>query len=76
MKLTIRGPRSANIKIALLVAAFLIIIPILLYTHNLVARLQTREREVAGLYAKSVEYLANSPYTGADYSFIFDELIR
>jgi signal transduction histidine kinase len=76
MKLTIRGPRSANIKIALLVAAFLIIIPILLYTHNLVDRLQTREREVARLYAKSVEYLANSPYTGADYSFIFDELIR
>ncbi len=76
MKLNIRGPRSANIKIALLVVAFLIIIPILLYTHNLVDGLQKRERDVAGLYARSVEYLANSPYTGADYSFIFDELIR
>ena len=76
MKLIIRGPRSANIKVALLVVAFLIIIPTLLYTHKLVDGLQKRERGVAGLYARSVEYLANSPYTGADYSFIFDELIR
>lgn len=76
MTLIIRGPRSANIKIALLIAAFLIIIPILLYTHNLVEELQKKEQEVAALYAKSVEYIANSPYTGADYSFIFDELIR
>ena len=76
MKLIRRGPRSANIKIALLIAAFLIIVPILLYTHYLVEKLQKREQEVASLYAKSVEYLANSPYTGADYSFIFDELIQ
>jgi signal transduction histidine kinase len=76
MKLITRGPKSANIKTALLVAAFVIIIPMLFYTHNLVDRLQKKESEVASLYAKSLEYLANSPYTGADYSFIFDELIR
>ncbi|MDE3057759.1 MAG: HAMP domain-containing histidine kinase [Bacteroidota bacterium] len=46
------------------------------YTHNLVDELQKKEREVASLYAKSLEYLANSPYSGTDYSFIFDELIR
>ena len=76
MKLNTHGPKSANIKTALLVAAFVIIIPILFYTHNLVDRLQKKEREVAALYAKSVEYLANSNYSGTDYSFIFDELIR
>ncbi len=76
MKLNTHGPKSANIKTALLVAAFVIIIPILFYTHNLVDRLQKKEREVAALYAKSVEYLANSNYSGNDYSFIFDELIR
>ena len=76
MKLTIRGPKSANIKIALLVVAFIIIIPTLFYTHNLADRLQKKEHEVAALYAKSVEYLANSAYSGTDYSFIFDELIR
>ncbi|HTR82692.1 MAG TPA: HAMP domain-containing sensor histidine kinase [Bacteroidota bacterium] len=76
MKLSTRSPKSANIKTALLVAAFVIIVPILLYTHKLVDRLQKKEREVAALYAKSLEYLANSPYSGTDYSFIFDELIR
>ena len=76
MKLITRGPKSANIKTALLLAAFVIIIPMLLYTHNLVDRLQKNESEVASLYAKSLEYLANSPYSGTDYSFIFDELIR
>ncbi len=76
MKLSTRSPKSGNIKTALLVAAFVIIIPILFYTHNLVDRLQKKEREVAALYAKSVEYLANSPYSGGEYSFIFDELIR
>jgi len=76
MKLNTRGPKSANIKTALLLAAFVIIIPMLFYTHNLVDRLQKNEREVASMYAKSLEYLANSPYSGTDYSFIFDELIR
>jgi len=76
MNLSTRSPKSGNIKAALLVAAFVIIIPILLYTHNLVDRLQKKEREVAALYAKSVEYLANSPYSGGEYNFIFDELIR
>ena len=76
MNLSTRSPKSGNIKTALLVAAFVIIIPILLYTHNLVDRLQKKEREVAALYAKSVEYLANSPYSGGEYNFIFDELIR
>ena len=76
MDISRSSPKSGNIKTALLVAAFLIIIPILIYTHNLVDRLQKKEREVAALYAKSVEYLANSPYSGTEYNFIFDELIR
>ena len=76
MNISRSSPKSGNIKTALLVAAFVIIIPILIYTHNLVDRLQKKEREVAALYAKSVEYLANSPYSGSEYNFIFDELIR
>ena len=53
MNLSRSSPKSGNIKTALLVAAFVIIIPILFYTHNLVDRLQKKEREVAALYAKS-----------------------
>ncbi len=76
LPLNTRSPRSGKIKISLLIAAFAIVVPMLFYTHNLVDKLQKKEREIASLYAKSLEYLANSPYSGTDYSFIFDELIR
>lgn len=75
-ELNTRSPKSSRIKIALLVAAVCIAIPILLYTHNLVAELQKKQRETAALYARSLEYIANStPTAGTDYTFIFDEII-
>ncbi len=75
MKLNTRSPQSGRIKIALFIAAVCIIIPILLYTHNLVTQLQNKQRETAALYARSLEYVANSPTQGTDYTFIFDEII-
>lgn len=71
-----RGPTSANIKIGLLIAAVLIVIGTLWYTQRLVDQLLKKEREVADLYAKSLEYVANSPTEQTDYSFIFDEVLR
>jgi signal transduction histidine kinase len=41
-----------------------------------VGQLQAREREVADLYAKSLEYIANEKTSVGDYSFIFNEIIR
>ncbi|MDP1675808.1 MAG: HAMP domain-containing sensor histidine kinase [Bacteroidota bacterium] len=74
--LNTRSPQSSRIKFALLVAAVCIAIPILLYTHNLVTELQKKQRDTAALYARSLEYLANSTTTpGTDYTFIFDEII-
>lgn len=74
--LNTRSPKSSRIKIALLVAAVCIAIPILLYTHNLVTELQKKQRDTAALYARSLEYIANSTSTsGTDYTFIFDEII-
>jgi len=74
--LNTRSPKSSRIKIALLVAAVCIAIPILLYTHNLVTELQKKQRDTAALYARSLEYIANStPTAGTDYTFIFDEII-
>jgi signal transduction histidine kinase len=67
--------KSSNIKIALLFAAVCIVIPTLWYTHQLVEQLQKKEREVASLYAKSLEYIANNTNTGTDYTFIFTEII-
>ncbi|MBI1805280.1 MAG: HAMP domain-containing histidine kinase [Ignavibacteriae bacterium] len=73
-------PRSANIKIVLIVIAVAIVVGTLLYTRQLVKELLEREREVADLYAKSLEFIANRPADKigdqSDYSFIFDEVIR
>ena len=46
---------SANIKIALLVTGVLIIISTLIYTQILVSGILERERDIANLYAKSIE---------------------
>jgi signal transduction histidine kinase len=70
------APRSANIKIFLLATAVLIVVATLLYTRFIVEQLLHREREVADLYARSLEFVANSPTDQADYSFIFNEVIR
>lgn len=70
------GPTSANIKIGLLVVALCIVIATLWYTQQVVDRLLKKEREVADLYARSLEYIANAPTEMTDYSFIFDEVLR
>ena len=49
---------SANIKIALLVTGVVIIIATLIYTQVLVSDILEREREIANLYAKAIEYIA------------------
>lgn len=71
------SPRSANIKLLLLVIAVIIVVSTLLYTRLIVDQLLKREHDVADLYAKSLEFIANSPTADqSDYSFIFDEVIR
>jgi len=56
--------------------AFLIVAGTLWYTHSIVQRLEVKQKQVADLYARSLEYLANAPTMGGDYSFVFDEIIR
>jgi hypothetical protein len=73
-------PRSANIKLFLVITAVIIVVATLLYTQYIVKDLLQREREIAALYARSIEFIANRPTDKAtdqsDYSFIFDEMIR
>jgi len=69
-------PRSGKLKIFLLVLAFIITAATLWYTHNLVNALGSREKEVADLYAKSLEYIANGKATDGDYNFLFTEIIN
>jgi signal transduction histidine kinase len=70
------SPRSANIKLLLFIVAIVIVITTLLYTQHIVQLLLEKERKVAGLYAKSLEFIVNRPTDQSDYSFIFNEIIR
>lgn len=70
------GPASLNIKISLLVIAVLIAGGTLIYTQNLVQKLQEKERQIVELYAKGIEYLANTSSPDVDITFLFDNIIK
>jgi len=70
------GPGSVNIKFILLIIAVLIAIATLYYTQTLVAKLQQKERQIVELYAKGIEYLANSTNPDVDITFLFDNIIK
>lgn len=67
--------RSFNIKIALFLVGVVIALFLLIYTQSLVKQIQNREKQIAGLYAKSLEYLANDDSENIEYDFIFNEVI-
>jgi hypothetical protein len=67
---------SANIKIALLITGVIIIIATLIYTQVLVSEILERERDVANLYAKSIEFIANDENQSGEYNFIFNTVIN
>ncbi len=70
------GPASVNIKIILLLVALLIGGSTLYYTHNLVNKLQAKEKQTVQLYAKGLEYLANSSSENTDITFLFENIVR
>ena len=70
------GPASINLKILLLVIALIIAAGTLYYTQNLVNKLQEKEREIVELYAKGIEYVANSSNPNEDITFLFDNIIK
>ena len=70
------GPASVNIKIILLFIALLIAAGTLYYTQNLVEKLQNKEREIVELYARGIEYVANSSNPNEDITFLFDNIIK
>lgn len=67
---------SANIKIALLVTGVVIIIATLIYTQVLVSDILERERDIANLYAKSIEFIANGDSESGEYNFIFNNVVN
>jgi len=70
------GPASVNFKIILLIIALAIAGGTLYYTQRLVKKLQDRERSIVELYAKGIEYIANSSSADVDLTFLFDNIIK
>ncbi len=70
------GPASLNIKIILLIIAIAIAAGTLLYTQNLIKKLQEREKKIIQLYAQSLEFIANSDTQNSDITFIFQNIIQ
>jgi signal transduction histidine kinase len=70
------GPASLNIKIGLIIIASVIAVGTLYYTQNLVKVLQERERSIVELYAKGIQYVANTSEPNADITFLFDNILK
>ncbi|QQS37117.1 MAG: HAMP domain-containing histidine kinase [Ignavibacteriales bacterium] len=70
------GPASLNIKITLILVAIVIAGGTLFYTQDLVRKLQEKERQIVELYAKGIEYLANTSSSDVDITFLFDNIIK
>ncbi len=70
------GPASINFKIFLIFIAVLIAGGTLYYTQHLVKKLQEKERQIVQLYAKGIEYIANSSAEDTDITFLFENIIK
>jgi signal transduction histidine kinase len=66
---------AGKFRIFLLAFASLFVFGLLFYTQQITDQLLQRERDVVGLYARSLEYVAANPSTGGDVTFAF-EVIR
>ena len=67
---------GGRIKAILILLALVIAIATLIYTQNLVSKLQERERETVELYAKSLKFIIDSNTESGDYTFILDNVIQ
>lgn len=70
------GPASVNLKFILIIFALIIAFGTLYYTNQLVVKLQEKERQIVELYAKGIEYIANTNNPDADITFLFDNIIK
>ena len=69
-------PQSSELKVILLVLAFIIVAGTLWFTHAIVSDLETNQQHIANLYAKSFEYMGSSHTQSGDYSFVLEEIIQ
>jgi hypothetical protein len=53
-------PQSSELKVVLLIFAFIIIAGTLWYTHSIVRDLEANQKHIASLFAKSFEYIGSN----------------
>ena len=70
------GPASVKIKIILLAIAMIIAMGTYIYTQSLIQKLESRERQIAELYASSLQQIADLNATNADFTFLLDVIKR
>lgn len=70
------GPGSIQIKVILLVLATIIALATFIYTQTLISQLEKREREVAELYATSLQQVAELNASDKDFTFLLDVIKR
>ena len=70
------GPASMKIKVILLVLATLIALSTFIYTQTLISQLEEREREIAQLYASSLQQVAELNSSDKDFTFLLDVIKR
>jgi signal transduction histidine kinase len=69
-------PQSSELKVILLVLAFIIVAGTLWYTHSIVRDLEANQKRIASLFAKSFEYIGSDKTQSGDYSFVLEEIIH
>lgn len=70
------GPASVKIKIVLLAFAMIIALATYIYTQSLIQKLESRERQIAQLYASSLQQIADLNETNTDFTFLLDVIKR
>jgi signal transduction histidine kinase len=69
-------PQSSELKVALLVFAFIIVAGTLWYTHSIVRDLEANQKHMASIFVKSIDYVGNNKTQPGDYSFVLEEIIN
>jgi len=70
------GPGSIQLKVILLVLAIIIALATFTYTQTLISQLEKREREVAELFATSLQQVADPSSSDGDFTFLLDVIKR
>jgi signal transduction histidine kinase len=69
-------PQSSELKVALLIFAFLIVAGTLWYTHSIVRDLEANQKHIASVFVKSINYIGSDKTQPGDYSFVLEEVIN